>query len=167
MCGCDVCGSLEGPNLQVLDGEVLFGGQWLIVEGGASGGGAVVEISVQPQPQTLSSSNLKRICVPFYKVGVFPCPAVHLNLGAEAVEEGFSCAIVVFTHSERVCGKHSKNLVVHVFDDHQHRTVQHHQVPVECFQAGAVYDCTIDQTPRITLNTGWQTSGQLLNVCVL
>lgn len=47
-----MCGSLEGPNLQVLDGEVLFGGQWLIVEGGASGGGAVVEISVQPQPQT-------------------------------------------------------------------------------------------------------------------
>lgn len=44
--------SFEGPHLEVLDGEVLFGGQWQVIEGGALGRGAVVKVSVQPQAQT-------------------------------------------------------------------------------------------------------------------
>lgn len=49
--------SFEGPHLQVLDGEVLFGGQWQVIEGGALGGGAVVKVSVQPQAQTTPGKN--------------------------------------------------------------------------------------------------------------
>lgn len=44
--------SFEGPHLEVLDGEVLFGGQWQVIKGGALGCGAVVKVSVQPQAQT-------------------------------------------------------------------------------------------------------------------
>lgn len=70
MCGCNVRGSIEGPNLQVLDGEVLFGGQRLVVEGGAFGGGAVVKISVQPQPQTPEKVLKKKIKVKFSIISV-------------------------------------------------------------------------------------------------
>ncbi len=34
-----------------MDVEVLLGGEWLVVEGGAFGGGASVQLSVQPQAQ--------------------------------------------------------------------------------------------------------------------
>lgn len=43
--------SFEGPHLQILDGKVLFGRQWQVVEGGAFGRGAVVKAGVQPQAQ--------------------------------------------------------------------------------------------------------------------
>lgn len=42
---------LEGPHLQTVDVEVLLGGEWLIVEGGAFGGGASVQLAVQPKTQ--------------------------------------------------------------------------------------------------------------------
>lgn len=42
---------LEGPDLQTVDVEVLLGGERLVVEGGALGGGASVQLSVQPQTQ--------------------------------------------------------------------------------------------------------------------
>lgn len=46
-----VGGLLEGPNLHTVDVEVLLGGQWLVVKGGAVGGGSSVQLSVQPQAQ--------------------------------------------------------------------------------------------------------------------
>lgn len=42
---------IEGPDLQTVDVEVLLGGQWLVVECRAFGGGASVQLSVQPQTQ--------------------------------------------------------------------------------------------------------------------
>lgn len=42
---------LEGPDLQAVDVEVLLGGERLVVEGGAFGGGAPVQLRVQPQTQ--------------------------------------------------------------------------------------------------------------------
>lgn len=61
--------SFKGPHLQVLDGKVMFGRQWPVVEGGAFGREAMVKASVQPQAQTTpSSTNLKGICVSFHKV---------------------------------------------------------------------------------------------------
>lgn len=42
---------LEGPDLQTVDVEVLLGGERLVVEGGAFGGGASVQLGVQPQAQ--------------------------------------------------------------------------------------------------------------------
>lgn len=42
---------LEGPDLQTVDVEVLLGGQRLVVEGCAFGGGASVQLGVQPQTQ--------------------------------------------------------------------------------------------------------------------
>lgn len=42
---------IEGPDFQTVDVEVLLGGEWLVVEGRASGGGASVQLSVQPQTQ--------------------------------------------------------------------------------------------------------------------
>lgn len=44
-------GLLEGPNLHAVDIEVLLGGQWLVVKGGAFGGGSSVQFSIQPQAQ--------------------------------------------------------------------------------------------------------------------
>lgn len=44
-------GLLEGPNLHTVDVEVLLGGQWLVVKGGAFSGGSSVESSIQPQTQ--------------------------------------------------------------------------------------------------------------------
>lgn len=41
---------LKGPDLQAVDGEVLVGGEGLVVEGGAGRGGAMVEVRIQPQP---------------------------------------------------------------------------------------------------------------------
>lgn len=92
---------LEGPHLQTVDVEVLLGGEWLIVEGGAFGGGASVQLAVQPKTQmAASSSHLQRVGVAFHKVGVLPRPAVHLNFRAEAVKECLSSAIEMFTDSE-------------------------------------------------------------------
>lgn len=42
---------LKGPHLQTVDVEVLLGGKWLIVEGGTFGGGASVQLPVQPETQ--------------------------------------------------------------------------------------------------------------------
>lgn len=42
---------LEGPDLHAVDVEVLLGGERLVVEGGAFGGGASVQLGVQPQTQ--------------------------------------------------------------------------------------------------------------------
>lgn len=42
---------LEGPDFQAVDVEVLLGGKGLVVEGGAFGGGASVQLGVQPQTQ--------------------------------------------------------------------------------------------------------------------
>lgn len=42
---------LEGPDLQAVDVEVLLRGERLVVEGGAFGGGASVQLGVQPQTQ--------------------------------------------------------------------------------------------------------------------
>ena len=42
---------LEGPDLHAVDVEVLLRGQRLVVEGGAFGGGAPVQLGVQPQTQ--------------------------------------------------------------------------------------------------------------------
>lgn len=42
---------LKGPDLQTVDVEVLLGGEGLVVEGGAFGGGASVQLGVQPQTQ--------------------------------------------------------------------------------------------------------------------
>lgn len=42
---------IEGPDFQTVDVEVLLGGEWLVVEGRASGGGASVQLGVQPQTQ--------------------------------------------------------------------------------------------------------------------
>ena len=39
----------EGPDLQTVDVEVLPGGQWLVVKGGTFGGGASVQLGVQPK----------------------------------------------------------------------------------------------------------------------
>lgn len=44
-------GLLEGPNLHTVDVEVLLGRQWLVVKGGAFGGGSPVQLSIQPQAQ--------------------------------------------------------------------------------------------------------------------
>lgn len=44
-------GLLEGPDLQTVDVEVLLGGERLVVEGGTFGGGASVQLSIQPQTQ--------------------------------------------------------------------------------------------------------------------
>lgn len=44
-------GLLEGPDLHTVDVEVLLGGQWLVVKGGAFGGGPSVQLGVQPQTQ--------------------------------------------------------------------------------------------------------------------
>lgn len=44
-------GLLKGPNLHTVDVEVLLGGQWLVVKGGAFGGGSSVQFSIQPQAQ--------------------------------------------------------------------------------------------------------------------
>lgn len=46
---------IEGPDFQTVDVEVLLGGEWLVVEGRASGGGASVQLSVQPQTQLTSA----------------------------------------------------------------------------------------------------------------
>lgn len=42
---------LKGPDFQAVDVEVLLGGEWLVVEGGTFGGGAPVQLRVQPQTQ--------------------------------------------------------------------------------------------------------------------
>lgn len=90
---------LKGPDFQAVDVEVLLGGEWLVVEGGTFGGGAPVQLRVQPQTQlTTSSSHLQRINISLHKVRILPCPAVHLDLRTEAVEECLSCAVAVFTH---------------------------------------------------------------------
>ena len=46
-------------------------------------------------------------------------------------------------------------LVVHVFDDQQHRTVHVHQHPVQGLEAGPMLHGAVDESPRVTLNTGW------------
>lgn len=45
---------LECPDLHTVDDEVLLGGEGLVVEGGTAGGGAVVQVSVHPQPYLTS-----------------------------------------------------------------------------------------------------------------
>lgn len=44
--------SFKRPNLQILNGEVLFGGQRWVIECWTSGRGAVIKVSIQPQTQT-------------------------------------------------------------------------------------------------------------------
>lgn len=39
-------GLLKGPDLQTVDVEVLLAGEWLVVEGGAFGGGAPVQLGI-------------------------------------------------------------------------------------------------------------------------
>lgn len=53
-------GLLKGPDLQTVDAEILLEGQWLVVKGGASGGGASVQISIQPESQVTSAGGNKR-----------------------------------------------------------------------------------------------------------
>lgn len=52
-------------------------------------------------------------------------------------------------------------LIVHIFDDQQHRAVQLPQVPVQSLQAGSMHHCTVGQLPWITLNPSWESSSQL------
>ena len=54
------------------------------------------------------------------------------------------------------------NLFVQVFDDHQHRAVQAHHVPVQSLQAAAMDGCAVDQLPRIALGPCWHVSSKLL-----
>lgn len=53
------------------------------------------------------------------------------------------------------------HLIVHVFNDQQHRAVQLPQVPVQSLQAGSMHHCTVRQPPWITLNPSWKSSSQL------
>lgn len=41
----------EGPHLQTVDVEVLLGGKRLVVKGGTFGGGASVQLGIQPKTQ--------------------------------------------------------------------------------------------------------------------
>lgn len=52
-------------------------------------------------------------------------------------------------------------LVVHVFDDEQHRTVHVRQAPVQSLEAGAMLHRAVGQSPGITLHTGRQAARQL------
>lgn len=53
-------GLLKRPHLQTVDVEVLLSGERLIVEGGAFGGGASVQLGVQPQPQLTTAGGTGR-----------------------------------------------------------------------------------------------------------
>lgn len=50
-CRCSRNRLLKGPDLQTVDVEVLLGRQWLVVKGGAFGGGSSEQLSIQPQAQ--------------------------------------------------------------------------------------------------------------------
>jgi hypothetical protein len=45
---------LEGPDLHTVDDEVLLGREGLVVESGTAGGGAMIQVSIQPQPYLTS-----------------------------------------------------------------------------------------------------------------
>lgn len=60
---------LEGPDLQAVDVEVLLGGEWLVVEGRAFGGGASVQLSIQPQTQLTTAqegAKSQKTCVHYF-----------------------------------------------------------------------------------------------------
>ncbi len=51
---------LKGPDLQTVDVEVLLGSKGLIVEGGTFGGGASVQLSIQPKTQMTTAEEEKK-----------------------------------------------------------------------------------------------------------
>lgn len=51
---------LEGPDFHTVDVEVLLGGERLVVEGGAFGGGASVQLGIQPQTQLTTAEKSGR-----------------------------------------------------------------------------------------------------------
>lgn len=54
------------------------------------------------------------------------------------------------------------NLVVHVFDDQQHRVVESSHIPVQSLQAGPMDRGAVDQLPWIALGPGWHVGRKLL-----
>lgn len=54
------------------------------------------------------------------------------------------------------------DLLVHVFDDQQHRAVQARHVPVQSLQAAPVDGRAVDQLPRIALGPCWHVRSELL-----
>lgn len=80
---------------------------------------------------------------------------VHDMISFENVIWTFRC----YLNNERE--KSHGYLIIHVFDDQQHRAVHICNVPVQSLQTAAMFFSAVDQSPRVSLHASRQATSQL------
>lgn len=85
---------------------------------------------------------------------------LHLTVALQAI---VSYWFADHLHKVNIHMDGRSNLVIHVFDDEQNRTVHICQVSVQSLEAGPVSLSAVGQSPGVTLHTGWQATGELEN----